>query len=98
KDTRGGSGALAESAFPGFESGLRLANGRRKPAYAGFRLPLVVQRSGRTGVRFWGKVRPATGPTEVTLQQRDGKRSWRTLKTLQTDAAGYFRSTGRNRT
>lgn len=97
KDTKGGSGALADSAFPGFESGLERANGKRKPAYAGFRLPLVVQESGRTGVRFWGKVRPATGPTEVTLQQRDGKRSWRTLKTLQTDELGYFRSTGRNR-
>lgn len=94
KDTKGGSGSLSESAFPGFESGLELANGKRKPAFAGFRLPLVVQRSGRAGVRFWGKVRPATAVTSVTLQQRTGKGSWRTLKTLQTDASGYFRSTG----
>jgi hypothetical protein len=98
KSTKGGGGILSQSAFPGFESGLELANGKVKPAFAGFRLPLAATESGRTGVRFWGKVRPATGPTSVQLQQRDGSGSWKTLKTLQTDAAGYWHSTGTRRT
>jgi hypothetical protein len=97
KSTKGGGGILSKSAFPGFESGLELANGKRKPAFDGYRLPLVATESGRTGVRFWGKVRPATAATQVVLQQRDGKGSWRTLKTLQTDAAGYWHTTGKRR-
>jgi len=98
KSTKGGGGILSQSAFPGFESGLELANGKQKPALNGYRLPLVATKSGRTGVRFWGKVRPATGPTQVQLQQRDGNGRWRTLKTLQTDASGYWHSTGTRRT
>ncbi len=97
KSTKGGGGILSQSAFPGFESGLELANGKVKPAFAGYRLPLVATESGRTGVRFWGKVRPATAATQVELQQRDGHGSWRTLKRLNTDAAGYWHSTGTRR-
>jgi hypothetical protein len=97
KSTKGGGGILGSSEFPGFESGLELANGKRKPAYDGFRLPLVVQLSGTKGVRFWGRVRPATAATSVTLQQRNASGSWRTLKTVRTNAAGVFNSTGTNR-
>jgi hypothetical protein len=97
KNTQGGGGILSTSEFPGFESGLELADGKRKPAYDGFRLPLVVQLSGSSGVRFWGRVRPATAATSVTLQQRNGSGSWRTLKTVRTNAAGVFVSTGSNR-
>jgi hypothetical protein len=97
KNTKGGGGILSQSQFPGFESGLELADGKRKPAYDGFRLPLVVQLSGTKGVRFWGRVRPATAVTSVTLQQRNGSGTWKTLKTVQTDAKGVFGSTGSNR-
>lgn len=97
KSTKGGGGILAQSQFPGFESGLELADGTRKPAYDGFRLPLVVQESGARGVRFWGRVRPATGATSVLLQQRNGSGAWRTLKTVRTDAAAVFNATGTNR-
>jgi hypothetical protein len=97
KSTKGGGGILTQSAFPGFESGLELANGKRKPAFDGYRLPLVAAESGRTGVRFWGKVRPATGVTTLQLQQRDGSGRWRTIKTLQTDASGYWKSVGTRR-
>jgi hypothetical protein len=97
KTTKGGGGILSQSAFPGFESGLELANGKQKPAYNGYRLPLVATKSGRTRVRFWGKVRPATGPTQVTLQQRDGNGRWRKLKTIRTNSAGYWHSVGTQR-
>ena len=97
KSARGGGGILSQSAFPGFESGLELANGKRKPAFKGYRLPLVATESGRSGVRFWGKVRPATQATKITLQQRDKGRKWRDLKTVDTNADGYWHSTGHNR-
>jgi hypothetical protein len=89
KDTKGGGGSLADSAFPGFESGLELANGKRKPAYNGYRLPLVVTESGRRGATIWGRVRPATAVTTVTIQYRD-RGGWRALRDVQTDAGGVF--------
>ena len=49
--------------YGGFESGLRFADGRLKPALAAFRLPLAVQRKG-TKVSIWGLVRPATAPDD----------------------------------
>jgi hypothetical protein len=90
-----GGGILAQSAFPGFESGLELAKGKRKPAYEGYRLPLVVTKR-RGGVSIWGRVRPATAATTATLQQRDTG-AWRTLRTVTTDALGTFRASGGDR-
>lgn len=86
-------------AFGGFESGLRLASGAEKPAYAGYRLPVVASRRG-SGVRLWGLVRPATEATSVEVQQRDGG-AWKTIGTADTTASGYWRSTAtyrKNRT
>jgi hypothetical protein len=45
----------------GFQSGLETYRGQQKPAYSGFRLPLVVTR-GSSGVSFWGLVRPPRVP------------------------------------
>jgi hypothetical protein len=108
--------------WPGFETGLETAAGKQKPAYKGFRLPLVVTRTS-TGVSFWGLVRPlgesgagpatappptgATGATgssgsrsvaalrTATIQySSDGGKSWRTLMTVHTDAAGDWSAGG----
>ena len=43
--------------YSGFESGLRSADGKPKPAYEGFRLPLAVEIYGGSDV-LWGLVRP----------------------------------------
>ena len=75
--------------YPGFETGLRTASGKAKPSLAGFRLPLVVRRSG-SRVALWGLVRPAAGRTRVTIQVRRGRGAWRTLRTVRTDGRGYF--------
>ncbi len=48
----------------GFQTGLETNAGVLKPAFAGFRLPLVVTRT-HSGVSFWGLVRPA-GDTAAT--------------------------------
>jgi hypothetical protein len=60
--------------YPGFETGLRTAAGKAKPSLAGFRLPLVVKRSG-SRVALWGLVRPAHKLTRVTVQVRSGNGS-----------------------
>ena len=76
--------------YDGFESGLRTSSGAVKPAYEGFRLPLVADRSG-SRVRLWGLVRPATGATQVAIDYRDrGSKTWHPLKSATTSARGYF--------
>jgi hypothetical protein len=78
--------------YPGFESGLKLADGRRKLAFDGFRLPTVVRRAG-SRFALWGLVRPGgTGTARTaTLEQRDGARgAWRRAATLRTNPRGYW--------
>ncbi|MEA2193918.1 MAG: hypothetical protein QOG42_352 [Solirubrobacteraceae bacterium] len=75
--------------YGGFESGLRFADGRPKPSLAGFRLPLAVKRTG-SRVSIWGLVRPATGATSATVTYADGGGSFKRLRTVTTDARGYF--------
>jgi hypothetical protein len=92
-DARTGRGL---GGFGGFESGLKYHNGRRKPAYDGFRLPLVVTRKAHGRVAIWGHVRPATGRTTAVVQVADGH-GWRKLKTVRTDRRGYFHFRSSNR-
>ena len=76
--------------YGGFESGLRCAAGRPKPSLPAFRLPLAVKRVGAK-VSIWGHVRPATGPTSATITYADrGSSRFKTLRTVTTDARGYF--------
>ncbi|MEA2156879.1 MAG: hypothetical protein QOE11_3019 [Solirubrobacteraceae bacterium] len=91
--------------YGGFESGLRFADGRPKPSLPAFRLPLAVRRTG-SKVSIWGLVRPAApaalggitpaagpgvGPTTVTIVYADrGSSTFKPLKTVTTDAKGYF--------
>jgi hypothetical protein len=79
--------------YSGFESGLRTASGRPKPALQGFRLPLVARR-GRTSVSLWGLVRPASGSHPVTVEYLgNGAKSWRKLATVVTGRDGYWKKT-----
>jgi Cellulase (glycosyl hydrolase family 5) len=82
--------------YPGFETGLRSAKGKKKPAYNGFMLPLAVKRYGSQDVA-WGRVRPATGPTEVTIEHKVGNGGWRRLTALQTTGVYAFRTAHRSR-
>ena len=82
--------ASASGAFIGFQTGLEYISGAPKPLYYGFRLPLAVSKRGH-GLSLWGLVRPATGPTKVTvLVQRPGARRYRALKTVATNGQGYW--------
>jgi len=76
--------------FVGFQTGLEYVSGARKPLYYGFPVPLTVTKRGH-GFSLWGLVRPATGSTKLTvLVKRKGAHSYRTLKTVTTNGAGYW--------
>ena len=76
--------------YRGFESGLRRSNGKAKPAYKAFANPLAVERSRNHDV-LWGRIRPETAPTKVTIQiRRKGKKSWSTVRTVTTTSRGVF--------
>jgi hypothetical protein len=82
RDDKPRRGGTAAERYSGFETGLRRANGTPKPSYDGFMLPLAVTRYGPNDV-LWGRVRPATGLTEVVIEHtRRGR--WRRLTATQT--------------
>jgi len=70
------------------QTGLRFKNGKAKPSLGAYRLPIWITRSG-SGVRVWGWVRPAAG-TPQTVQIQNGQKKFRTVKTVRTNARGYF--------
>ncbi|MCW2991007.1 MAG: hypothetical protein JWM73_1601, partial [Solirubrobacterales bacterium] len=80
-----------------FQTGLRFADGREKPAYQGYKLPIwLPHRRVKAGssVRVWGLVRPAANGTApaVRIQFRaTGAKRYRTLATRNASAArGYL--------
>jgi hypothetical protein len=83
-----------------FNTGLRFADGRAKPALSAYRLPLAVV-TLRKVTRVWGQVRPpAPGARpEVEVQYRTSKRSdFKRLRTVTvTNPNGYFAFTTRKR-
>ena len=81
--------------FSGFETGLRTAKGRKKPSYNGFMLPLAVTQYGSSDVG-WGRVRPATGPTQVRIERKVGKGRWKRVATVDTAGVYAFRAAHRD--
>ena len=90
-DPLGGKpGSSVNGGIIGFQTGLEYQNGKPKPLYAGWPVPLVVSKSGH-GYSLWGLVRPATGATKVTvLVQPKGSHKYKTLKTVTTNGSGYW--------
>ena len=90
RDDQPREGVAASARYGGFESGLRFATGREKPALDAFRLTLAALRDGKR-TSLWGLVRPAKGVTSVDVQVKsNGSRSYRRLKTVRTNSRGYF--------
>src|SRR3954454_17605096 len=78
--------------YGGFESGLLTSSGKPKPAMQSFRLPLAAKRRG-SRASLWGLVRPATGQTTATILVADRHRSFHKLRTVTTNARGYWHFT-----
>ena len=76
--------------YGGFESGLRFANGRAKPSYDAFRLPLAIEAYGPSDV-IWGRVRPSATQTKVQIlaSRRKGK-PFKLLRTVTTNHHGVY--------
>jgi hypothetical protein len=74
----------------GFQSGVEYVGGGPKPLYYAWPIPLVVSKHGRS-FSLWGLARPALGATTVTvLVKTKHARGWRVLKSVSTDALGYW--------
>jgi hypothetical protein len=58
---------LDEASLSSFQSGLRFLDGRAKPAYDAYRLPIWVTRRG-SALRVYGQVRPAADSTSLAVQ------------------------------
>jgi hypothetical protein len=76
-----------------FESGLFLfKNGAPKPAFYGFRLPLVVTKGKGSRVALWGFVRPAHGRAgSVELQVKDRRGGGKKVATKRYGGSGYWK-------
>ena len=83
----------SEGAHGKFESGLFLyASGAAKPAWYGFRLPLVVTKKPRGRVALWGLVRPAHGRAgSLEIQVKDRRGGWKKLATQRYGGSGYWK-------
>jgi hypothetical protein len=75
----------------GWQSGLRFADDRPKPALRGFPQPFWADPTvGRRVARLWGQVRPGSAHA-VTVQRRTpGTARWSTVRRPQTDGRGFF--------
>jgi hypothetical protein len=86
----GAPGASVHGGTIGFQTGLEYVNGRPKPLYFGWPIPLTVSRHGHA-YSLWGLVRPAAGPTQVTVLIAGAHaRRFRVLKTVRTDSFGHW--------
>jgi Cellulase (glycosyl hydrolase family 5) len=86
----GAPGASVHGGTVGFQTGLEYANGKHKPLYSAWPLPLTVTKRHH-GVSLWGLVRPTTGATKVTVLVRSkGSKRYRTLRTIATNSLGYW--------
>jgi Cellulase (glycosyl hydrolase family 5) len=75
--------------WSGFQTGLRFADGRQKPAYDAYRFPIVLKKSGGK-LLVWGRVRPGTGQRSAQLQRRSGSKYVDAGSRIATDSKGYF--------
>jgi hypothetical protein len=73
----------------GFQTGLETWNGRKKPAYFAFPIPLAVEHQGGSDA-LWGLVRPDRHATTVVVQRKLRKGGWKLLKTVHTSATGVY--------
>jgi hypothetical protein len=76
-----------------FQTGLEFINGRQKPAFDAYRLPIWIPPFAGSRAFVWGQVRPgAHNRTQrVTIQWRNPKGSWGTLAKLAfKQPEGYF--------
>jgi hypothetical protein len=86
----GAPGSGVHGGTVGFQTGLEYVNGKPKPLYSAWPIPLVVSQRGH-GYSLWGLVRPTTGATKVTiLVKTKGAKKYKVLKKQGTNSQGYW--------
>lgn len=76
-----------------FQTGLRMADGKRKTAYASYQRTIHVPPRRRRGkrIKILGLYRPATGAVRAELQfRRKGRKRWKTIGRGETNARGFI--------
>lgn len=80
--------------YSGWQSGLRRANDKAKPALKSFANPFFIsQRPGSRKASLWGQVRPGNGHRVTVQRRKRGSTRWTSVKTLSTNGAGYWKLT-----
>jgi len=79
-----------DSQLAGWQSGLMTASGARKPSYAAFQVPLVIEKRTASSLTLWGQIRPGTGKRQYQLEVlRDS--AWEPLDGVElTGGRGFF--------
>ena len=78
-----------------FNTGLRFSDGEPKPAWAAFRMPLVVTKLKPNAIEVWGMVRPAFGRTRPEIAIAGGVFAGAVVGRPLTNDRGYYRFTVR---
>jgi hypothetical protein len=78
--------------YAGWQSGLRYANGKAKPALKTFPTPFVLDAPRG---RLWGQVRRRDTHTVTVERRLAGSSRWRVVATRPTDSRGYWSWTTR---
>jgi len=82
-----------DRAIGAFQTGLRFADGRRKPSWDAYRLPLYVVRSGSRAL-VYGQVRPADARAALAVEiqwRRNARARWRVVARRRvTSERGHF--------
>lgn len=81
-----------------FNTGLRRANGARKPSWAAYRLSLVATRRSKRSVEIWGWLKPGSGRKVIEIRaRRRGRNPYRVVRRVRTNRRGMFRIVRRGR-
>jgi len=67
-----------------FQTGLEFVNGRHKPAYAAYRMPIWIPAFHGRRAFVWGQVRPAFAGATALIQWARRHGRWRTLAHVRT--------------
>jgi hypothetical protein len=76
-----------DGSYSGWQSGLRYADGRAKPALKTFPTPFVLDAARG---RLWGQVRRRDTNTVKVQRRLAGSSKWRVVATRRTDSRGYW--------
>ena len=67
-----------------FQTGLQFIDGRRKPGFDAYRMPIWVRRAGGGNVRVWGQIRPADDDALENVEIQNDPENDGTFQTVAT--------------